>query len=75
LMILFASVFFRTPAAFLIILSMFHFILGLSVWWLPLTYFAYSLFFLGKYYFYFFKGHKRLTHLLLTTLSIQLLQL
>ena len=74
LIIFFTSVFFRTPIAFLLMLSMVHYLIGLSSWWLPVAYFSHGILFLGKYYFHFFRGHQRLYFTLGMTLGLQVLQ-
>lgn len=75
IIVAFSSIFFRTPIAFLLMLSMLQYFMGLNIIWFPILFFIHGLLFLSRYYSHFFKGHQRVFFCLGITLFFQIIQL
>ena len=69
-----STLFFRTPIAFLIMLALFHFFVGINSLWLPVLFFLHSLVSLQQFYWQLTQRRKRLLFAIGLVLFFQVIQ-
>lgn len=72
--VIFSTLFFRTPVTFLLSLAVFHLYLGVKLYWFPSLFLLHGLVSLLRFYWQLFQGRKRLHRLLLINFLLQLCQ-